>query len=134
MSPPSFHCMDKRHQEVGGQEVLSPVLADGFSLYPDSIELPCTILKHKGTASGQKCPSYRKPGAKQVPSCSPPFLILSLTTPFRLDLLVTSLSLVSMTSVSAHARLHGWNRSRTPHAGFQRKSSKGSPARSQTTR
>ena len=46
---------------------------------------------------------------------------------------LTSLSLVSMTSVSAWARVQGRSRSRTPHRGFHRNSSKGSPASIQTT-
>lgn len=46
---------------------------------------------------------------------------------------LASLSFISMTSVSARAKLHGWSRSHTPQAGFQRKSSKGIPAIIQTT-
>jgi hypothetical protein len=47
--------------------------------------------------------------------------------------LLTSLSLVSMTSVSACARLHGRSLRRTAHKGFQRNSSQGIPASIQTT-
>lgn len=50
----------------------------------------------------------------------------ALCYPFLVPL--TSLSLISITSVSAWARLHGLRRRRTPHKGFQRNTSQGIPA------
>lgn len=54
------------------------------------------------------------------------------TSRYPFLVLLTSLSLISITSVSAWARLHGLRRRRTPHKGFQRNSSQGIPASIQT--